>query len=100
VTERQFAINASLRELTSFTRGRSGGTSVHCGNTGCVVAQDLALLIKVRTLIREEISLLTVLYFPFISYQQLLNDWYGLVPKASENVCRKEYFLLIVTHTA
>ena len=25
VTERQFAINASLRILTSFTRGRSGG---------------------------------------------------------------------------
>ena len=35
------------------------------GNTGCLVAQDLALLTKVRTLIREEISLLTVLYFPF-----------------------------------
>jgi hypothetical protein len=34
------------------------------GNTGCLVAQDLALLTKVRTLIREEISL-TVLYFPF-----------------------------------
>jgi hypothetical protein len=35
------------------------------GHTGCLVAQDLALLIKVRTLIHEEISLLTVLYFPF-----------------------------------
>jgi|SRR5215469_7116348 len=35
------------------------------GNTRCLVAQDLALLIKVRTLIHEEISLLTVLYFPF-----------------------------------
>ena len=35
------------------------------GNTGCPVAQDLALLTKVRTLIHEEISLLTVLYFPF-----------------------------------
>jgi hypothetical protein len=35
------------------------------GNTGCLVAQDLALLTKVRTLIHEEISLLTVLYFPF-----------------------------------
>ncbi|MFY9986732.1 MAG: hypothetical protein WAK31_18350 [Chthoniobacterales bacterium] len=33
--------------------------------TGCLVAQDLALLTKVRTLIHEEISLLTVLYFPF-----------------------------------
>jgi hypothetical protein len=35
------------------------------GNTGCLVAQDLALLTKVRSLIHEEISLLTVLYFPF-----------------------------------
>jgi len=35
------------------------------GNTGCLVAQDLALLTKVRTLIHEEISVLTVLYFPF-----------------------------------
>jgi hypothetical protein len=35
------------------------------GHTGCLVAQDLALLTKVRTLIHEEISLLTVLYFPF-----------------------------------
>jgi hypothetical protein len=35
------------------------------GNTGCLVAQDLALLTKVGTLIHEEISLLTVLYFPF-----------------------------------
>jgi hypothetical protein len=35
------------------------------GNTGCLVAQDLALLTKVRTLIHEEISLLTVLCFPF-----------------------------------
>ena len=35
------------------------------GNTGCLVAQDLALPTKVRTLIHEEISLLTVLYFPF-----------------------------------
>ena len=35
------------------------------GNTGCLVAQDLALLTKVRTFIHEEISLLTVLYFPF-----------------------------------
>jgi hypothetical protein len=35
------------------------------GNTGCLVAQDLALLTKVRTLIHEEISLLTVLTFPF-----------------------------------
>ena len=34
-------------------------------NTGCLVAQDLALLTKVRTLIHKEISLLTVLYFPF-----------------------------------
>jgi hypothetical protein len=34
-------------------------------NTGCLVAQDLALLTKVRTRIHEEISLLTVLYFPF-----------------------------------
>jgi hypothetical protein len=33
--------------------------------TGCLVAQDLVLLTKVRTLIDEEISLLTVLYFPF-----------------------------------
>jgi hypothetical protein len=29
------------------------------GNTGCLVAQDLALPTKVRTLIQEEISLLT-----------------------------------------
>jgi len=35
------------------------------GNTGCLVARDLALLTKVRTFIHEEISLLTVLYFPF-----------------------------------
>jgi hypothetical protein len=35
------------------------------GNTGCLVAQDLALLTKVGTLIHEEISLLTVFYFPF-----------------------------------
>jgi hypothetical protein len=35
------------------------------GHTDCLVAQDLALLTKVRTLIHEEISLLTVLYFPF-----------------------------------
>jgi hypothetical protein len=35
------------------------------GHTGCLVAQDSALLTKVRTLIHEEISLLTVLYFPF-----------------------------------
>src|SRR5580700_10389236 len=34
-------------------------------NTGCLVARDLALLTKVRTVIHEEISLLTVLYFPF-----------------------------------
>jgi hypothetical protein len=42
---------------------------VHSGrsrkNTCCLVAQDLTLLTKVRTLIHEEISLLTVLYFPF-----------------------------------
>jgi hypothetical protein len=35
------------------------------GHTGCLVAQDSALLTKVRTLIHEEISLLTVLYLPF-----------------------------------
>jgi hypothetical protein len=35
------------------------------GDAGCLVAQDLALLTKVRTRIHEEISLLTVLYFPF-----------------------------------
>jgi hypothetical protein len=35
------------------------------GKTGCLVAQDLALLTKARTLIRDEISLLAVLYFPF-----------------------------------
>jgi hypothetical protein len=35
------------------------------GNTGCLVARDLALLTKVRTVMHEEISLLTVLYFPF-----------------------------------
>src|ERR1700716_2671438 len=35
------------------------------GNAGCLVAQDLALLTKVRSLIHEEILLLTVLYFPF-----------------------------------
>ena len=34
-------------------------------NTGCLVAQDLALPAKVRTLIHEEISLLTVRYLPF-----------------------------------
>jgi hypothetical protein len=33
--------------------------------TDSAVARDLALLTKVRTLIHEEISLLTVLYFPF-----------------------------------
>jgi hypothetical protein len=37
----------------------------HGENTGCLVAQDLALLTKVRTLIHEEISLLAVLYFQF-----------------------------------
>jgi hypothetical protein len=35
------------------------------GTPGCLVAQDLALLTKVRSLIHEEISLLTVPYFPF-----------------------------------
>jgi hypothetical protein len=35
------------------------------GNIGCLVAQDLALLTKVRTLIHEETELLTVLYIPF-----------------------------------
>jgi hypothetical protein len=37
----------------------------HWHGQGCLVAQDLALLTKVRTLIHEEISLLTVLKFPF-----------------------------------
>jgi len=32
--------------------------------TGCLVAQDLALLTKIRTLIHEEISLLTVVRAP------------------------------------
>jgi hypothetical protein len=39
---------------------------------GCLVAQDLALLTKVRTRIHEEISLLTVLYFPFRARTPLL----------------------------
>ena len=45
------------------------------GNTGCLVAQDLGLLTKVRTLIHEEISLLSVLYFPIFrvpEYSELL----------------------------
>jgi hypothetical protein len=36
------------------------------GNTGCLVAQDLALLTKVGTLIHEEISLLTCFIFRFV----------------------------------
>jgi hypothetical protein len=36
------------------------------GNTGCLVAHE-GLLAKVRTLIHEEISLITVLYFPIPS---------------------------------
>jgi hypothetical protein len=43
------------------------------GNTGCLVAQDLALATKVRTLIREEISLITVLYFLFRARTPLLS---------------------------
>jgi hypothetical protein len=43
------------------------------GNTGCLVAQDLALLTKARTLIRDEISLLTVLYFPFLARTPLFS---------------------------
>jgi hypothetical protein len=35
------------------------------GTTGCLVAQDLALPTKVRTLIHEETELLTVLKIPF-----------------------------------
>ena len=35
------------------------------GNTRCLVAQDLALLTKVRILLHEEILLVTVLYNPF-----------------------------------
>jgi hypothetical protein len=35
------------------------------GNTGCLVAQDLVLLTKVGALIHQEISNLTMLYFPF-----------------------------------
>jgi hypothetical protein len=47
------------------------------GHTGCLVAQDLALLTKVRTPIHQEISLLTVLYFPFRARTRLqpVNPW-------------------------
>jgi hypothetical protein len=45
------------------------------GYTGCLVAQDLALLTNVRTLIHEEISLLTVLYFPFRARTPLIEFW-------------------------
>jgi hypothetical protein len=67
--------NGNLRTLTpsknhpaKIKRSRFDYSSYYVttgtGNTGCLVAQDLALLTKVRTLIHEEISLLTVLYFP------------------------------------
>src|SRR4029077_15163349 len=52
-------INAPELDYSSFY------VTTGTGNTGCLVAQDLALLAKVRTRIHEEISLLTVLYFPF-----------------------------------
>ena len=52
------------------------------GNTGCLVAQDLALLTKVRTLIHEEISLLIVLYFPIFR-----------VPEYSEYLLRTGFVL-------
>src|ERR1700751_2071371 len=42
---------------------------------GCLVAQDLGLLTKVRTLIHEEISLLSVLYFPFRARTPSRTDW-------------------------
>jgi hypothetical protein len=44
--------------------------------TDCVVMQNLALLLtKIRSLVHEEISLLTVLYFPIFrvpEYSELL----------------------------
>jgi hypothetical protein len=49
----------------SRTRSHSFYVTLGKGNPGCLVAQDLALLTKIRTLIHEEISLLAVLYFPF-----------------------------------
>ena len=56
--------HSSLRNAPEFDYSSFYATT-GTGNTGCLVAQDLALLTKVRTLIHEEISLLTVLYFPF-----------------------------------
>jgi len=49
---------------TIYLKGSDPEMTWH-GNTRCLVAQDLALPTKVRTLIHEEISLLTVLYFSF-----------------------------------
>jgi hypothetical protein len=53
------------------------------GNTGCVVEQDLALLTKVRTLIPDEIRLLTVLYFPF---RRRIPIWSGLTYRGPRHV--------------
>jgi hypothetical protein len=61
-------------------RNSGGDVDIEHGNTGCLVAQDLALLTKVRTLIHEEISLLTVLYFPFRARTPILE----FVPFADE----------------
>jgi hypothetical protein len=49
------------------------------GNTGYLVAQDLAVLTKVRSLIHEEISLLTVLYFPFRAHPPNLTPMWNMV---------------------
>jgi hypothetical protein len=72
-TRRRNGKNRTLRpskdHSTKRKRSRTRLQLVLCddwhGNTSCLVAQDLALLTKVRSLIHEEISLLTVLYFPF-----------------------------------
>jgi hypothetical protein len=44
------------------------------GNTGCLVAEDLALLTKIRTLIHEEISLPWRTLFP-LSSNDLIYGW-------------------------
>ena len=45
------------------------------GNTRCLVAQDLALLTKVRILLHEEILLVTVLYNPFCVRTPIRRIW-------------------------
>src|SRR5438309_793461 len=71
LTERKKIVRLGLPRIIRLKRKRSRTRLqlVLCddwhGNTGCLVAQVLAVLTKVRTLIHEEISLLTVLKFPF-----------------------------------